>query len=273
MSVILTGAARDRVSSAAGFIEEVTDPSKFLSKMPLRSTDVISDIGEKKTLKQLLESEGNPVYQYKKDGTKQFLEYYKGDYELRLVDYMGSNKSVYNRILSREEALHNLIEEEYGDWDIEQKLALAALDTRSNQEIIKELFGVVDMPMVSKEASNIDVAPYEPTPPPYPQLATNNIDVEPEVKAPLVEKVQKVVFKPYAKAVYTLTTSRYSNVTMERLIDAGSCVVACSLSDIELDSEERGYISNGNTAFNVFYSGLSFADDVTGNVYSIFVKD
>lgn len=272
MSVILTGAARDRVSSAAGFIEEVTDPNKFISKMPLRSTDVISDIGDKKTLRQLLESEGNPVYQYKKDGTKQFLEYYKGDYELRLVEYMGANKSVYNRILSREEALHNLIEEEYGDWDISEKLALAALDTRANQDVIKTLFGVDDTVVVAEESGE-DI-PYIQPQAPYPQLAANpTIETEQEIAAPLLKKSQKVVFKPYSRVQYTLTTKSYKDVGMERLIDAGACVVACSLNDIELDSEERGYISNGTTSFDVFYSGLSFADDTTGKVYSIFVKD
>ena len=281
MAVYLSGSARDRVSGAKGFIDEVTDPSKFLSRMPQTSSDVISDIGDEKSLVTMLTDKGNPVYVYHKDGSKQFLEYYKGDYELKLVSFISDQKVSFNRIISREEALTMLIDRECPELSIEEKLELARNDQKADMSIVQNLWGIEDTPEVlPEEAISEDVytelgvkgaaqPEYEDFSS-YPKLAEaseqQTYNTKPKSRPPVFKKKTSKVMVSYEGGEY------YA----DELIDADTCVVTVSGSPELFDQEPETLCTitvPTSIALNVFYSGVAFNDPANGNTYTIFVKD
>lgn len=280
MAVYLSGSARDRVSGAKGFIDEVTDPSKFLSRMPQTSSDVISDIGDEKSLVTMLTDKGNPVYVYHKDGSKQFLEYYKGDYELKLVSFISDQKVSFNRIISREEALTMLIDSECPELSIEEKLELARNDQKADMSIVQNLWGIEDTPEgLPEEAMSEDVytelgvkgavqPEYEDFSS-YPKLAEASEQqtyTKPKSRPPVFKKKTSKVMVSYEGGEY------YA----DDLIDADTCVVTVSGSPELFDQEPETLCTitvPTSIALNVFYSGVAFNDPANGNTYTIFVKD
>lgn len=280
MAVYLSGSARDRVSGAKGFIDEVTDPSKFLSRMPQTSSDVISDIGDEKSLVTMLTDKGNPVYVYHKDGSKQFLEYYKGDYELKLVSFISDQKVSFNRIISREEALTMLIDSECPELSIEEKLELARNDQKADMSIVQKLWGIEDTPEVlPEEAISEDVykelgvkgaaQPEHEDFSSYPKLAEaaeQHTYTKPKSRPPVFKKKTSKVMVSYEGGEY------YA----DDLIDADTCVVTVSGSPELFDQEPETLCTitvPTSIALNVFYSGVAFNDPANGNTYTIFVKD
>lgn len=281
MAVYLSGSARDRVSGAKGFIDEVTDPSKFLSRMPQTSSDVISDIGDEKSLVTMLTDKGNPVYVYHKDGSKQFLEYYKGDYELKLVSFISDQKVSFNRIISREEALTMLIDSECPELSVEEKLNLAANDTKADMDLVKDLWGIKqeDAQELLEEVMDEDVytelgvkgaiqPEYEDFSS-YPKLAEASEQqtyTKPKSRPPVFKKKTSKVMVSYEGGEY------YA----DDLIDADTCVVTVSGSPELFDQEPETLCTitvPTSIALNVFYSGVTFNDPTNGNTYTIFVKD
>lgn len=281
MAVYLSGSARDRVSGAKGFIDEVTDPSKFLSRMPQTSSDVISDIGDAKSLAQMLQDKGNPVYVYHKDGSKQFLEYYKGDYELKLVSFISDKKVAFNRIISREEALTMLIDSEYPDMPLVEKLKLAANDTKANIDLVKELWGIKqeEPQELPEEALPEDVytelgvkgavQPEYGDFSSYPKLAEASEQqtyTKPKSLPPVFKKKTSKVMVSYEGGEY------YA----DDLIDADTCVVTVSATSDLFDQDPETLCNitvSTKVALTAFYSGVSFSDPANGSTYTIFVKD
>ena len=281
MAVYLSGSARDRVSGAKGFIDEVTDPSKYLSRMPQTSSDVVSDIGDVKSLVTMLQDQGNPVYVYHKDGSKQFLEYYKGDYELKLVSFISDKKVAFNRIISREEALTMLIDSEYPDMPLAEKLKLASNDTKANMDLVKELWGIKqeEPQELPEEALPEDVytelgvkgttqPEYEDFSS-YPKLAEASSDTptyKPKQRTPVFKKRTSNVTVYYDGGEY------YA----DNIIDADTCVVTVSATSDLFDQDPETLCNitvSTNVALTAFYSGVSFRDPANGSTYTIFVKD
>ena len=281
MAVYLSGSARDRVSGAKGFIDEVTDPAMFLSRMPQTSSDVISDIGDEKSLVTMLTDKGNPVYVYHKDGSKQFLEYYKGDYELKLVSFISDQKVSFNRIISREEALTMLIDSECPELSIEEKLNLAANDTKADMDLVKDLWGIKqEEPQELFEAAMDEdaytelgvkgaVQPEHEDFSSYPKLAEASeqpVYTKPKSRPPVFKKKTSKVMVSYEGGEY------YA----DDLIDADTCVVTVSGTPELFDQEPETLCTitvPTSIALNVFYSGVTFNDPANGNTYTIFVKD
>lgn len=269
MSVILTGSAKERVSGANGFINEVTDPNQFISRMPATSSDVISDIGDIKSLKEMLEDKGNPVFIYHKDGSKQFHEYYKGDYELALVSFMSEHKNSFNRIISREEALTMLIDKEYPSISIPEKLALAALDTKADMAIIKTLWNITDK--TSSEPYEEDVYT-EGTQSAYPQLAEAGTEERLPITVQQKELKKSPIFRKAQSTLYISTS--IGDIPLIDLIDANECIITVTGDIISLDPEDSAVITiNNKTTINALASGVSFMDTKTDRAYTIFVKD
>ena len=267
MSVYLTGSAKDRVSNASGFINEVTDPSQFISRMPATASDVISDVGTEKNLKEALEDTGNPVYVYHKDGTKQFQEYYKGDYELMLTDFLSKKKMVFNRILSREEALTMLIDETYPDMPLGDKLNLALNDIKASPDLIKAIWGIKEAhEEVIEEDMEVDRS--------YPQLAESDVyTTKPIVKPKAVTSSKRPVFSKRKKLFINTPAGSYA---INKLIETDSCAITVTadseLSFLEPETDCTIQRSD-NTLLSVFYTGVVFTDEDTDKTYTIFVKD
>lgn len=267
MSVVLTGTASERVRGAAGFIDVVTDPSQFIGRMPFDNA-VVGGSNADKTLKELLEDKGNPVYLTKKDGTKQLQEYYKADYELKLTDYISSRKSEFNRIISREEALTQMIDKEYPDMPIEQKLELASLDDHASINKIKKLWKVGENKPVMREAAKAKDNLI------YPQLAEGGVEeqVLPKMQA---ASVQEALFRepPIFRRQQGMTlTTNIGDQPIINIIDTPYCVIATSASLFQLTQNNKYLLNTNNKNVEVIYSGLSFFDPSTGVAYTILLK-
>ena len=261
MSVVLTGTASERVGGANGYIDVVTDPSKFIGRMPFKDA-VVADTGNfNKPLKELLEDKGNPVYTHHKDGTKTLQEYYKADYELKLTAYMSAKKSDYNRIISREEALTQMIDEEYPDMQITDKLELAALDTKADQDKIKKLWKVQTVTKapaqeIVKEAAELNS---------YPQIAEGGI---PEVTPKAVAGIPPIFRR---QTGMTLTTDTGTE-DIKNVIDTPYCTVVTSNHLFELTQNNKYLLHMNDNTIEVVYSGLGFFDPTTNVAYTVLLK-
>lgn len=265
MSVVLTGQAATRIGNAGGFIEPVTDPSKFLSKMPFDGNTTVMASDEVRTLADMLHDKGNPVYFYKKDGTRVLQEYYKADYELALTSFQSAQKTTYNRILGREEALTKMIDQAYPDMGMTAKLELASLDSHANMDLVKKLWHVEEK-VAEAEPEEVVEEVVQEQPLSYPALAEGG-ELEP-VKKPAFKKPP--VFK--RQAGMTVNTPN-GDFRFDNLIVTDTCYITAGkelLSDLE--DQVQCVINYGEHKANVEYSGLQFSDATTGVSYTVFIK-